>query len=142
MQWSWAGQFLSELRYRVQQTTDSSTDYDGTGFRSDQSNSGTFSHTFTKPGTYYYSSGPVDNQGKVVMKGKVVVKELSSEAQTVSLKLAGEPSSVLLLQIRNIFGPTMLVYRAEYIFAIARRIVDVTNVRAKHCWIDIRTNSK
>ena len=25
---------------------------------------------------------------------------------------------------------------------IARRIVDVTNVRARHYWIDIRTNSK
>ena len=27
------------------------------------------------------------------------------------------------------------------LFSIARRIVDVTNVRAKHYWIDIRTNS-
>ena len=27
------------------------------------------------------------------------------------------------------------------LFSIARRIVDVTNVREKHYWIDIRTNS-
>ena len=31
--------------------------------------------------------------------------------------------------------------KKEKKYFIARRIVDVTNVRAKHYWIDIRTNS-
>ena len=37
---------------------------------------------------------------------------------------------------------TYRIVRGMWFHSIARRIVDVTNVRAKNCWIDIRTNSK
>ena len=46
---------------------------------------------------------------------------------------------------RGIFGAKFRFQKLQICLAaealIARRIVDVTNVRAKHYWIDIRTNS-
>lgn len=81
---------LSGLVYGVQQTRDSSTSmYDGKGFKSTRSGSGNFSQQFNLPGTYFYSSGEVDPYGTIVMKGKVIVKDLKTRSYEVKVLVGG-----------------------------------------------------
>ncbi|KAI8520654.1 Fibrocystin-L [Branchiostoma belcheri] len=78
--------------YLVQQTESASrTDYDGQGFRSGtvKTPSGVFEHIFTGEGLYFYSSGPVDRNGNVKMKGVVNVVPYSGSVQQLSLTVNG-----------------------------------------------------
>ena len=75
------------MTYGVQQTRDpSAVEYDGTGFKSSRSGQGSFKFRFQAPGTYYYSSGPVDPNGALFMRGKVVVENLQSNSQRIEVK--------------------------------------------------------
>ncbi|XP_035687261.1 fibrocystin-L-like isoform X2 [Branchiostoma floridae] len=78
--------------YLVQQTDSASdTDYDGQGFRSGpvKTPSGSFEHTFTSEGQYFFSSGPVDRTGRVHMKGVVNVSPPTSNVQKLRLSVNG-----------------------------------------------------
>ncbi|XP_078617899.1 fibrocystin-L-like [Branchiostoma floridae x Branchiostoma japonicum] len=78
--------------YLVQQTASpSDTDYDGQGFRSgtEKTRSGVFEHVFTKEGLYFYSSGPVDRNGNLKMKGVVNVKPHPGSVQQLSVSVNG-----------------------------------------------------
>lgn len=79
------------MDYGVFQTADEqSSTYDGKGFNSPRSSSGSFVHLFTKPGTYYFSSGYIDAYGAIDMKGKVVVEAASSKIENVKVEVDGE----------------------------------------------------
>lgn len=79
---------MSGLSYGVQQTRDASSAlYDGKGFKSSRSESGHFTKQFKLPGTYFYSSGAVDPYGAIVMKGKIVVKEIKSKSVNVRVQV-------------------------------------------------------
>lgn len=54
VQWSWTGTSFAARRGVAQVNRPGDTEYNGIGFRSGRSITGSFSHTFTKPGTYYY----------------------------------------------------------------------------------------
>ena len=74
----------------MQQTGDeSSTDYDGKGFISERSASGSFMYQFTKAGTYYFSSGYLDDGELLDMKGVVVVEPAASVVVNVNVKVNG-----------------------------------------------------
>ncbi|XP_070541075.1 fibrocystin-L-like [Ptychodera flava] len=90
--WEWAVPgYVEGIGYAVQQTADaSSTVYDGSGFKSPgRIPVGSFSHTFYAAGTYYYSSGPVDEDGTLYMKGVINVEPADSVAKDLSVQLAG-----------------------------------------------------
>ncbi|KAJ8026005.1 Fibrocystin-L [Holothuria leucospilota] len=93
--WEWAvPTYVVGIKYTVQQTADSdSVTYDGTGFYAGAAtNIGSYSYTFTAPGTYYYSSGPVDNADTLYMKGVIHVVEADSIAYELNLELGGYSS--------------------------------------------------
>ncbi len=50
---------------------------------------GSYNYTFTAPGTYYYSSGPVDDDATFYMKGIVRVSSANSTTQRLSLRVGG-----------------------------------------------------
>ena len=52
--WSWTGSAVTTRRGVAQVNSPGEMEYNGVGFRSRQSVTGSFSHTFTTPGTYYY----------------------------------------------------------------------------------------
>jgi hypothetical protein len=80
-----------KLDYGVFQTADDqSSTYDGQGFITARSSSGSFVHKFSKPGTYYFSSGYIDDYGTIEMKGKVVVEEAESRIENVVVEVDGE----------------------------------------------------
>ena len=82
---------MVNLRYGVHQTADEqSSGHDGEGFISPRSSSGSFVHQFTKPGTYYFSSGYIDDYGAIDMKGKVVVAEASSKVEDIQVEVDGK----------------------------------------------------
>ena len=75
----------------MHQTQDElSTDYDGTGFVSDRSSSGSFTQKFNRPGTYYFSSGFIDQNGLLDLKGMVVVEPAQSTVVNVGVKVKGK----------------------------------------------------
>uniref|UniRef100_A0ABM0MU86 Fibrocystin-L-like n=1 Tax=Saccoglossus kowalevskii TaxID=10224 RepID=A0ABM0MU86_SACKO len=90
--WEWgiAG-YIQGISYGVQQTWDAnSVEYDGSGFKTQsRSATGSFSNTFTAPGTYYYSSGPVDSDGELFMKGVVIVTDPVATSKPLSLTVSG-----------------------------------------------------
>ena len=67
-----------------------STDYDGAGFISNRSASGSFTHRFNRAGTYYFSSGFIDQNGLLDMKGVVVVEPAQSNVVNVGVKVNGK----------------------------------------------------
>ncbi|XP_077992871.1 fibrocystin-L-like [Glandiceps talaboti] len=90
--WEWAtALYVDGIGYAVQQTADAFSDvYDGTGFRSGpKTPQGSFSHTFQAPGTYYYSSGAIDNDGELYMKGVVIVEDPNSVVEKLILTVDG-----------------------------------------------------
>ena len=70
IQWSWIG-----LTLDLFQVANGSSVYDGQGFRSERTENGNFSYTFTQPGTYYYAS---DLDNFVQLRGTVIVEESTS----------------------------------------------------------------
>lgn len=52
--WSWTGSSFTTQRGVAEVNSPGEVEYNGVGFRSRQSITGNFSHTFTTPGTYYY----------------------------------------------------------------------------------------
>ena len=87
------------MEYGVFETIDDqSSVYDGKGFRSPRSSSGSFVRLFTKPGTYYYSSGYIDDYGAIDMKGKVVVEKAESKIENIDVEVDGESRGFLFQQ--------------------------------------------
>ena len=81
---------MTDVIYGVYQTNNGSSNYDGTGFKSSRSSSGSFLYQFDKPGTYYFSSGFVDQYDVVELKGKVVVEPASSMIVNIGVKVNGK----------------------------------------------------
>ncbi|XP_071793632.1 fibrocystin-L-like isoform X1 [Asterias amurensis] len=90
--WQWAVQkHVSGIGYAVMQTANSdAVNYDGQGFISGaRSTEGIFAYKFSAPGTYYYSSGPVDEDGQLYMKGTIKVEEPTSSTHKLVVEVAG-----------------------------------------------------
>ncbi|XP_071792804.1 fibrocystin-L-like isoform X2 [Asterias amurensis] len=90
--WQWiVDQYVTGIGYAVMQTANSNAvNYDGQGFISGKrSQKGVFVHKFSAPGTYHYSSGPVDDNSQVYMKGSIEVKESKSTNHKLVLTVAG-----------------------------------------------------
>ncbi|XP_071828580.1 fibrocystin-L-like isoform X3 [Apostichopus japonicus] len=86
--WEWAvPTYVVGIKYTVQQTANAdSNTYDGTGFYAGSAtNIGSYSYTFSAPGTYYYSSGPVDNDQTLYMQGIVHVSAGVGQARQLDV---------------------------------------------------------
>ena len=69
-------------RVQIQQTlSDGRVEYNGVGFQSEvfKATSGEYSHDFLIPGTYYYSSGWIEESNTIALTGSVIVEDTSSE---------------------------------------------------------------
>ena len=77
VQWSWMG-----LSLDLFQVANSSTVYDGQGFRSERIANGNFSNTFTQAGTYYYASN-LDSFAQ--LRGTVIVEESTNITYPISV---------------------------------------------------------
>ena len=64
VQWSWTGSAFGTRRGVAQVNGPQDLHYNGVGFRSGQSTTGSYSHTFTKPGTYHYITEGYAHIGK------------------------------------------------------------------------------
>lgn len=62
--WRWTGTSFVTRRGVAEVSFPGDTEYNGEGFRSKQSVTGNFSHTFTTPGTYYYIAEGYAHIGK------------------------------------------------------------------------------
>ncbi|XP_074659740.1 fibrocystin-L-like [Tubulanus polymorphus] len=93
VRWRWISPENINAQYKVQQVESSSSSASVTdGFASPGSSTsaGIFEHTFTKAGTFYYTSGPVDRNGDVVMRGVVLVVEHDeSKREKIAVKIHG-----------------------------------------------------
>ncbi|XP_072425699.1 fibrocystin-L-like [Chiloscyllium punctatum] len=93
VQWQWQSPpLLQSLRYRVFSVSKpSDVNYKGSGFISGNVStlSGSFSYHFTSPGTYYYSSGYVDQKQSIILQGTVNVKPAEERIESVHIYLAG-----------------------------------------------------
>ncbi|XP_022097673.1 fibrocystin-L-like isoform X1 [Acanthaster planci] len=90
--WQWSvQQQVTGIGYAVMQTADAdAVMYDGQGFYSgERSSDGNFAYRFSTPGTYYYSSGPVDEDGNLYMKGIVKVNEPTATSNKVVVTVGG-----------------------------------------------------
>ena len=83
----WGSNPLSKLSIGVFQTSAVSEEYDGTGFISARSSSGSFTHRFDKPGVYYFSTGPIDAGKRISMTGRVIVRGMKSKISNVHLRV-------------------------------------------------------
>ncbi|KAA0710209.1 Fibrocystin-L Polycystic kidney and hepatic disease 1-like protein 1 [Triplophysa tibetana] len=98
--WSWeAPAFVSDLGYRVFSVSSlSSTDHDNEGivFNSGDNKTakGFFSHRFTSPGVYYYSSGFIDSYNQKTLQGVVTVRPLEERTVGLQVSVAGIQASV------------------------------------------------
>ena len=79
VEWSWIG-FTLDLF----QVASGSYVYDGQGFKSERTENGNFSYTFTQPGTYYYAS---DLDNFVQLRGTVIVEELNNYTFPISVQV-------------------------------------------------------
>ena len=70
VQWSWTGTSFATRRGVAQTSGPQDTAYDGMGFRSEQSTTGSYSFTFTTPGTYYYITEGYAHIGKAASKDR------------------------------------------------------------------------
>ncbi|KAJ8273405.1 hypothetical protein GJAV_G00101260 [Gymnothorax javanicus] len=91
--WRWeAPPFIRGIGYRVFSVSNpSSTHYDGVHFTSGDSKteSGFFSYRFTAPGTYYYSSGYVDDGNRKFLQGVVKVLPLEDKQGVLNITVRG-----------------------------------------------------
>ncbi|XP_068094022.1 fibrocystin-L-like isoform X1 [Hyperolius riggenbachi] len=84
--WQWQNQLFSQgVGYRVFSVSDpANTTYDGVAFNSGpRVAAGSFSYQFTSPGSYYYSSGNVNDAINLVMQGVVNVSPRADQTSTV-----------------------------------------------------------
>lgn len=64
VRWSWTGSRFTTRRGVAQVNGPQDVVYNGVGFRSEQGIMGSYSFTFTKPGTYYYITEGYAHIGK------------------------------------------------------------------------------
>ncbi|KAG8441696.1 hypothetical protein GDO86_010760 [Hymenochirus boettgeri] len=85
--WQWQSQlFLTGVGYRVFSVSDpSSITYDGDTFTSGDSKtpSGIFKYQFNTPGTYFYSSGYVDDANTIFLQGVVIVSPVQDHSERI-----------------------------------------------------------
>ena len=76
IQWRWSViSKTSVVGINVFETNEKSDEYNGIGFNSgEKKSSGIFTNSFVTPGSYYYSSDPVEYT-EPIMRGKIIVKE-------------------------------------------------------------------
>ncbi|XP_067833370.1 fibrocystin-L-like [Heptranchias perlo] len=93
VRWKWeAPHLIRGLRYRIFTVSrPSDVNYNGSGFISGDTGtaSGSFSYTFTSPGSYFYSSGYVDQKQTIFLQGIVNVRPAQDSTKTLSVYLAG-----------------------------------------------------
>ena len=89
-QWQWAAPSQAKIMFQVFQTIEDSDDPLEGGFQSPRSPSGSFRHTFYQRGNYYFSSGAVDSDGAIVMRGKVTVQDQSTSTEEIKITVAGK----------------------------------------------------
>eukprot|EP00795_Rhopilema_esculentum_P009048 gene9048-16692_t len=87
VKWMWGSNPLSQLSIGVFQTSAVNEEYDGTGFISARSSSGSFTHRFDKLGVYYFSTGPIDAGKRISMTGRVIVRGMKSKISNVHLRV-------------------------------------------------------
>ncbi|KAE8599477.1 hypothetical protein XENTR_v10017204 [Xenopus tropicalis] len=104
--WTWQPQpFLTGIGYRVFSVSDpANVTYDGKTFISGntKSLSGVFSYKFTSPGTYYYSSGYVNDARTIFLQGVVYVSPAQDQSSAIYVSVGGieaqyNPASALRL---------------------------------------------
>ena len=83
--------------------------------------SGGYKHQFTRPGIYYYWSGPVDSTGIIVMRGKVNVTETFSQIENVTVRV-GEYEAVYNLTS----GRTFTARGHDVDYKITKHFVTIT----------------
>ncbi|XP_077349351.1 fibrocystin-L [Lithobates pipiens] len=90
--WTWNSQpLIMGIGYRVFSVSDpGNLTYDGNAFNSGpRVPSGVFSYKFTSPGTYYYSSGYVNDGQTLYMQGVVYVSPLKETISAVQVTVGG-----------------------------------------------------
>ncbi|XP_040210792.1 fibrocystin-L-like [Rana temporaria] len=90
--WTWNSQpLIMGIGYRVFSVSGpGNLTFDGNAFNSGpQVSSGVFSYKFTSPGTYYYSSGYVNNAQTLYMQGVVYVSPLKETISAVQVTVGG-----------------------------------------------------
>ncbi|OCT77100.1 fibrocystin-L [Xenopus laevis] len=91
--WTWKPQlFLTGIGYRVFSVSDpANVTYDGKTFISGttKSPSGVFSYQFTSPGTYYYSSGYVNDARTIFLQGVVYVSPAREKSSALYVSVGG-----------------------------------------------------
>ncbi|KAG8441692.1 hypothetical protein GDO86_010757 [Hymenochirus boettgeri] len=90
--WQWQSQlFVTGVGYRVFSVSDpSSITYDGDTFTSGDSKtpSGVFKYQFNTPGTYYYSSGYVDDANTIFLQGVIVVSPVQNHSERIYVSVS------------------------------------------------------
>ncbi|XP_075681934.1 fibrocystin-L [Rhinoderma darwinii] len=94
--WKWQAQSLIlGIGYRVFSVSDpANLTYDGISFNSGaRVPSGVFSYQFTSPGTYYFSSGYVNDGQTIVMQGVINVVPISDQSSPVRVSVGGKEAT-------------------------------------------------
>ncbi|CAJ0956150.1 unnamed protein product [Ranitomeya imitator] len=95
--WQWVSQPLIQgIGYRVFSVSDpANLTYDGASFNSEaRVPSGFFSYQFTSPGTYYYSSGYVNDAQTLYMQGVISVLPISDQNSPVHVYVGGMEATI------------------------------------------------
>ncbi|KAM4688908.1 fibrocystin-L [Discoglossus pictus] len=91
--WQWQAQpFIMGIGFRVfSVSSPGNVTYDGKGFSSGTSKlaSGVFSYQFTAPGTYYYSSGYIDDLETIFLQGVIIVLSAEDQKRQLSVSVEG-----------------------------------------------------
>ncbi|XP_072104046.1 PKHD1 like 1, tandem duplicate 1 [Mobula birostris] len=97
--WRWeAPPLIQGLSYRVFSVSKSSdVDYKGRGFISGNTGtpSGFFSHRFTSPGSFFYSSGYIDQNKKIFLQGTVHVRAAEENSLNLRVSVAASEAEYL-----------------------------------------------
>ncbi|XP_040289774.1 fibrocystin-L-like [Bufo bufo] len=95
--WQWNAQpLITGIGYRVFSVSDpANLTYDGISFNSGaRVPSGVFSNNFTSPGTYYYSSGYVNDGNTIIMQGVVIVNQIAEQISPVRVSVGGKEATI------------------------------------------------
>ncbi|XP_051879473.1 PKHD1 like 1, tandem duplicate 1 [Pristis pectinata] len=91
--WQWeAPPLVQGLSYRVFSVSGpSEVNYKGKGFMSGDTGTpaGSFSHRFTSPGSFFYSSGYIDQKNKIFLQGVVHVRAAEERSLNLHVSVAG-----------------------------------------------------
>ena len=93
---------VCHVRVQVEQSGD--TEYNGYGFRSEQRVTGTFSHSFTTPSTYYYIAEGFGHIGR-----KCLISKTYSQDWIVSTRLLNQSVFVEYIPCMSFLNPWCLV---------------------------------